>query len=56
MATKAGSDVTSRAAMPALAATVQHAYPPETPIAVRIPARRPPSSVFRIVSAVSWRA
>ena len=28
--------------------------PAETPSAVNTPARRPPSSVFRIVSAVSW--
>jgi hypothetical protein len=37
-----------------LAATVQHAWPAATPPAVAMPAGRPPSIVFRIVSAVSW--
>ena len=40
--------------MPALAASVQTAWPVETPSAVRTPVRRPPASVFLIVSAVSW--
>jgi hypothetical protein len=51
---KAGSEATRSAAIPALAASVQQAWPDETPTAVKIPARRPPSSVFRIVNAVSW--
>jgi hypothetical protein len=50
----AGSEATRRAAIPALAASVQHAWPAETPTAVKIPARRPPSRVFLIVNAVSW--
>ena len=40
--------------MPALAASVHTACPVETPSAVSTPARRPPASVFLIVSAVSW--
>ena len=52
-ARKAGSEAASSAAIPAAVASVQAACPPETPTAVKIPARLPPSSVFRIVSAVS---
>ena len=50
---KAGSEACSSAASPTAAANAQIAWPAETPKAVRIPARRPPASVFRIVSAVS---
>jgi hypothetical protein len=39
--------------IPALVATVQHACPVTTPNAVITPARRPPASVLRIVTAVS---
>jgi hypothetical protein len=39
--------------MPALVASVHAACPTATPKAVKIPLRRPPSSVFRIVNAVS---
>jgi hypothetical protein len=39
--------------MPTLAASVQTACPLHTPSAVASPARRPPRSVLRIVSAVS---
>ena len=53
-ATNAGSDATSSAATPALAATAHTAWPSTTPHAVRTPARRPPPSVLRTVSAVSW--
>ena len=52
-ARNAGSEAASRAAIPAAVARVQIAWPLETPSAVKIPARRPPMSVFRIVSAVS---
>ena len=41
------------ATTPALAAIVQSAWPSATPAAVATPSRRPPASVFRIVSAVS---
>ena len=37
-----------------LVASAHTAWPEETPSAVNTPARRPPSSEFRIVSAVSW--
>src|SRR4051794_30261778 len=40
--------------MPALVAIVHVACPADTPTAVKTPATRPPSSVLRIVSAVSW--
>ena len=50
---KAGSDAASSAAIPAAVASVQIACPLETPTAVNTPARRPPRSEFRIVSAVS---
>ena len=53
-ARKAGSEARRSAVMPALAASVHTAWPVETPSAVSTPARRPPSSVLRIVSAVSW--
>ena len=52
-ARKAGSDALSSVTTPALAATVHVARPSATPAAVAIPLRRPPESVFRIVSAVS---
>src|SRR5947209_5270350 len=42
------------AARPALVATVQTNCPLATPQAVRTPDRRPPASVLRMVSAVSW--
>jgi hypothetical protein len=42
--------------MPALAARLQHACPVTTPNAVITPAVRPPSSVLRIVTAVSGLA
>jgi drug/metabolite transporter (DMT)-like permease len=42
------------ATTPALAATVQTAWPAATPPAVAIPFRRPPATVLRMVSAVSW--
>jgi hypothetical protein len=48
------SDACSTAATPALVASAQTACPPETPTAVKTPLRRPPSSVFLIVRAVSW--
>ena len=50
----AGSDATSSAATPALAASAHTAWPQTTPAAVRMPAGRPPASVLRSVSAVSW--
>src|SRR5690242_19171141 len=53
-ASNAGADARSSAAMPALAASAQIAWPTATPPAVRMPLPRPPKSVFRIVSAVSW--
>jgi hypothetical protein len=53
MATNAGSEATSSAAMPALAAAVHTASPRATPAAVATPAARPPSSALRTVSAVS---
>ena len=52
-ARKAGSEAARRAAIPAAVASVQVACPVDTPSAVKIPARRPPMSVLRIVSAVS---
>src|SRR6185312_1932030 len=47
-------DATSSAVRPNAAASVQPACPIATPAAVATPACRPPWSVFRIVSAVSW--
>jgi hypothetical protein len=52
-ATNAGSEATSSAARPTLAATVHTASPATTPAAVATPAPRPPSSALRTVSAVS---
>ena len=52
-ARKAGSEATSSAVMPTLAATVQQACPVRTPKAVITPALRPPSRVLRMVTAVS---
>jgi hypothetical protein len=52
-ATNAGSEATSSAAMPTLAASVQVARPIVTPAAVATPQARPPSSTLRTVSAVS---
>ena len=52
-ATNAGSEATSSAARPALAAAVHTASPRATPAAVATPAPRPPSSALRTVSAVS---
>src|SRR5207249_1374941 len=52
-AKKTRSDAVRSAASPALAATVQHAWPHATPTAVRSPPRRPARNEFRIVSAVS---
>jgi hypothetical protein len=52
-ATKTGSEATRRATMPTLVASAQIACPAATPSAVRTPPRRPPSSVLRMVSAVS---
>ena len=52
-AVNSGADAISTTARPALVAMVQVAWPTDTPAAVATPARRPPSSVFRIVSAVS---
>jgi hypothetical protein len=52
-ATNAGSNATISAASPTLEASAQTACPTETPTAVRMPPRRPPSSEFRIVRAVS---
>ena len=49
----AGCEATSKAASPALAATAHVTCPLTTPSAVKTPPRRPPASVFRIVSAVS---
>ena len=49
----AGSEAASSAAIPTADASVHTACPDETPSAVKIPARRPPSSELRIVSAVS---
>src|SRR4051794_35263597 len=40
--------------MPTLVATVHIVCPADTPTAVKSPATRPPRSVLRIVSAVSW--
>jgi hypothetical protein len=54
MATNAGSDACKSAATPAADASAQSAWPADTPSAVKSAARRPPSSAFRIVSAVSW--
>ena len=50
---KAGWDASRTAASPALETTAQTTCPLTTPTAVQTPRRRPPSSVFRIVRAVS---
>jgi hypothetical protein len=52
-ARNAGSEAASSAAIPVAVASVQAAWPADTPSAVQIPGLRPPMSVFRIVSAVS---
>src|SRR5215207_2897115 len=52
-ATNAGSEATSSAAMPTLAAMVHTAWPSTTPSAVAAPHARPPRSALRTVSAVS---
>jgi hypothetical protein len=52
-ARNAGSEAASSAAIPTAEASVQVACPHETPSAVKMPARRPPISELRIVSAVS---
>src|SRR2546425_2613507 len=53
-AVNTGSEATMSAARPALVATVQTNCPLATPAAVRTPDRRPPTSVLRMVNAVSW--
>src|ERR1700682_1141387 len=49
----AGSEAVSNAARPALVARAQVTWPVETPMAVNTPLLRPPSSVLRMVNAVS---
>jgi hypothetical protein len=52
-AKNSGSDATSSAVIPALAASAQIASPLETPSAVNTPPRNPPAIAERTVTAVS---
>jgi hypothetical protein len=54
IAMNSGADASSTAESPALAASAHTSCPLTTPAAVAIPQLRPPSSVLRMVSAVSW--